>query len=196
MKKLLFATVLLLSAAALRADLVLCWELPSDSTEALGWYAQRTTIGAAVDKDGNSLGSVSYGKLGYFTSEQGDQNAFLNDSAFRGNTQYASDYTWGSGASAAITTLAKNDTLGEAYSVITAGNYYYIALFNESDQLVAYSQTFETSTVESYTFNSGAWKIDVSSFSGFGMYAVPEPTSGLLMLLGMAGLALRRKKIA
>ena len=30
--------------------------------------------------------------------------------------------------------------------------------------------------------------------NGWGTTAVPEPTSGLLMLLGMAGLALRRKK--
>ena len=34
-----------------------------------------------------------------------------------------------------------------------------------------------------------------TSFGGAGWYtAVPEPTSGLLMLLGMAGLALRRKR--
>ena len=33
-----------------------------------------------------------------------------------------------------------------------------------------------------------------SSYSGAGWYAVPEPTSGLLMLLGMAGLALKRKR--
>ena len=35
---------------------------------------------------------------------------------------------------------------------------------------------------------------DASSFSGAGWYAVPEPTSGLLMLVGLAGLALRRKR--
>ena len=195
MKKLLFTTALLLSAAALRADLVLCWELPSDSTEALGWYAQRTTIGSAVDKDGNRLGPVSYGKLGYFTSVQGNQDAYVNGDAFRANTQYASDYTWGSGESAATTTLAADDPIGEAYSVITAGNYHYIALFNASDELVAYSQTFEASGVEGSTFTSGSWNVDVSAFAGSG-YAVPEPTSGLLVLLGMASLALRRKKIA
>jgi hypothetical protein len=195
MKKILFTIALLLSTVALRADLVLCWELPSDSTEALGWYRQPTTIGTAVDKAGNSLGSVSYGKLGYFTSSQGNQDAYSSDAMFRDNTQYASDYTWGSGESAAITTLAADDALGEAYSVITAGNYYYIALFNEYDQLVAYSHTFEASSVTGSTFTSGAWKVDVSAFSGSG-YAVPEPTSGLLMLLGMAGLALRRKKTA
>ena len=32
------------------------------------------------------------------------------------------------------------------------------------------------------------------SYSGAGWYAVPEPTSGLLVLLGMAGLALKRKR--
>lgn len=31
-------------------------------------------------------------------------------------------------------------------------------------------------------------------YSGAGWYAVPEPTSGLLLLLGMAGLALKRKR--
>ena len=31
-------------------------------------------------------------------------------------------------------------------------------------------------------------------YAGAGWYAVPEPTSGLLLLLGMAGLALKRKR--
>ena len=34
----------------------------------------------------------------------------------------------------------------------------------------------------------------VTTAGGNGWYAVPEPTSGLLMLLGMAGLALRRRR--
>lgn len=42
---------------------------------------------------------------------------------------------------------------------------------------------------------SQAIALDASSgYSTAGWYAVPEPTSGLLMLLGMAGLALRRKR--
>ncbi len=36
--------------------------------------------------------------------------------------------------------------------------------------------------------------MDAASFSGAGWYAIPEPTSGLLMLVGLAGLALRRKR--
>ena len=31
-------------------------------------------------------------------------------------------------------------------------------------------------------------------YTGAGWYAVPEPTSGLLMLVGLAGLALRRRR--
>lgn len=33
-----------------------------------------------------------------------------------------------------------------------------------------------------------------AGYSGAGWYNVPEPTSGLLLLLGMAGLALKRKR--
>lgn len=36
--------------------------------------------------------------------------------------------------------------------------------------------------------------LDTSSFSSYSGSSVPEPTSGLLMLLGVAGLALRRRR--
>ena len=57
--------------------------------------------------------------------------------------------------------------------------------------------------IGTYTFDSAAdWSVDgMASFIGGGTSgtatawsAVPEPTSGLLMLLGMAGLALRRRR--
>lgn len=46
------------------------------------------------------------------------------------------------------------------------------------------------------TFNSNSSVAVTASWnaSQFGTFAVPEPTSGLLMLLGIAGLALRRKR--
>lgn len=59
--------------------------------------------------------------------------------------------------------------------------------------------------IGTYTFDSAAdWSVDgMASFIGGGTSgtatawstaAVPEPTSGLLLLLGMAGLALKRKR--
>jgi hypothetical protein len=44
----------------------------------------------------------------------------------------------------------------------------------------------DTSSLNYYTFATGAYTATTA--------AVPEPTSGLLLLLGMAGLALRRKQ--
>ena len=50
-------------------------------------------------------------------------------------------------------------------------------------------------TTANVTFASGSAASTLSNASNWKSYgAVPEPTSGLLMLLGMAGLALRRKR--
>ena len=44
-------------------------------------------------------------------------------------------------------------------------------------------------------YANAAFGSDITSFKGDGWYtAVPEPTSGLLMLVGLAGLALRRRR--
>ena len=48
--------------------------------------------------------------------------------------------------------------------------------------------------MDSGTNSKNMWKAD--SFSGPGWYAIPEPTSGLLLLLGVAGLALKRRRAA
>ena len=61
------------------------------------------------------------------------------------------------------------------------------------DALMAeHTVAFASISNSSKTFNDVA-----GGYAGAGWYgaaAVPEPTSGLLMLLGMAGLALRRKR--
>jgi hypothetical protein len=44
----------------------------------------------------------------------------------------------------------------------------------------------DTNTSVVFAMNNGTWNYTAS--------AVPEPTSGLLLLLGVAGLALRRKQ--
>ena len=74
----------------------------------------------------------------------------------------------------------------------------YLVLFNNAD---ANSATYYANTATaSVTISEGGadGKIPFGTFaaatSGWQTTAVPEPTSGLLMLLGMAGLALKRKR--
>jgi len=52
-----------------------------------------------------------------------------------------------------------------------------------------------SATAASITFAAANQSTYLNNASNWQTYAVPEPTSGLLMLLGMAGLALRRKRV-
>ena len=82
-----------------------------------------------------------------------------------------------------------------AYYVIFNGDKMYVsgtkgANYNSlaPDEVNAIEFAAET-TASKATFAS-----TTTTYAGAGWYAVPEPTSGLLMLLGMAGLALRRRR--
>ena len=193
MKKLVLASSLLCAAFALKADLVLCWTTPDPATTtAIGWWGMNQVINSATDKAGNAIGPVVSAKLGYFT----DSGTKAYDDYVNNTASYALGFdeeTYTAGSS-----VSEISPAGEAWSVIDANYYYYIALFNESGNLVAYSQTFNSAQVASSTFDTADFNTLTSfsgAFTGSG-YAVPEPTSGLLVLLGMAGLALRRKKNA
>lgn len=49
-------------------------------------------------------------------------------------------------------------------------------------------------TFNAKTASQAAEKLAANGYQGAGWYAIPEPTSGLMILLGLAGLALRRKQ--
>jgi len=82
-----------------------------------------------------------------------------------------------------------------AYFVIFANDKMYVSNTASADynslapDEVQAIQFGAQSTPSKLSFDSGTY-----ATNGAGWYAVPEPTSGLLMLLGMAGLALRRKR--
>ncbi len=80
----------------------------------------------------------------------------------------------------------KNDDVLTVLFKDTAGDYSqleYVAGGNVTDTYTVSGLSGDTSTLSTFTFASGG------NFT-----TVPEPTSGLLMLLGVAGLALRRRR--
>jgi len=100
--------------------------------------------------------------------------------------------TLGGGAVYQWTTGTQTWTSDQAAS----GNYY-VVIFDGKDYAASPSiaATAYASAQESHT--AGLWQITAAATplkSGdFTAASVPEPTSGLLILLGMAGLALKRK---
>ena len=194
MKKIITAALMLCAAVSVHADLALVWNAPEWDTSALSWWGRVQTVGTATDKGGTSLGEPSYAKIGYFTENHavGEYQAFVD------NDNWVVDFDNRSAATVSRYADSSDSVNSDSFALMTGDNYYYyIAVFNSSDTLVAYSSTFQQSDadVKRYIWNDEDVTYPSGAFMGSG-YAVPEPTSGLLVLLGMAGLALRRKKNA
>lgn len=125
--------------------------------------------------------------------------------AVRGGADLA---TYGiTGASATLNSSSKIAAT-DAFDYGTTGNYYdfYFAILDAAnDQILISALSEGNAAQESGTTTiafsgSKTWSNQAfgdATYSAAGWYAtaaVPEPTSGLLMLLGMAGLALKRKR--
>ena len=72
------------------------------------------------------------------------------------------------------------------YAIVVNGDQYYVSLASKSSTAVA-----DTATPATVTYAS---KTEMATASNWQTLAVPEPTSGLLMLVGLGALALRRKR--
>ena len=75
-----------------------------------------------------------------------------------------------------------------------SGYSFVVELMNSEYDVIGESETFGYAAIAQYIWSpmgqkgESAWT--VTTFS-----AVPEPTSGLLLLIGVAGLALRRRRV-
>ena len=133
--------------------------------------ADATAAAQAKDASAFSSHTIPAAKLGAVDTE----DAFSIASA-----------KWTGNASSWISTTG-DDKYGYFYAIIfnaetiDDATEFLIAGGSEADG--SYKLKFGTATAnQTATLNAGAWQ------------AIPEPTSGLLLLLGMAGLALKRQR--
>ena len=118
-------------------------------------------------------------------------------------------YDFGSGtvvSSAAITDAF--GVMGEMNGLTAAnnGNYYALVIWDGKDAaaggLWGVSDAAKITGIvddpptngDSITFANGTDSFGAAMFANQAVAAVPEPTSGILMLVGLAGLALRRRR--
>lgn len=181
MKKIIFGLALLI-AGVCSADSYLYWMIDTESAATGSWDYDSARIVAArtywADQQviltmTDLTGKLLTGKTS--VDEDEISAASLMDGGF--GASIASSGTYGNGIS------------------------YWVELLNDGE-VVAHS---EYANKDGLTYAQAAAYIQASGMSpasspwlagNFQAGAIPEPTSGLLLLIGMAGLALRRKRRA
>ena len=172
MKKLIAVAVAALSLGAFADDSYLYWMTPSS----VSWK-----------ESGTEDLSYSYVAIGVMDNATGQNVAYLANTTYGTATTSESAQLVGSGSGswyANLSTYASN-----AYS-------FYIELFNDTSSVGRSVDVLSYESAKTYatTFGTQAPSTQAWSTTSFTTAAIPEPTSGLLMLFGLSALALRRKR--
>ena len=185
MKKLMITAIVALAAVVTNAATVswttggLAYDgatLGKEAANGYLWIVESTTYDTYSSfTDGEALSKAIYadykGKLGEATASA--------LSAKKGALVLTDDADYGAGESV-YAVILYTTTQGDKDYIM--GNAAYVTLASAQDKEVSAMATFIGGDGTSATSYATGWA------------AVPEPTSGLLMLLGMAGLALRRRR--
>lgn len=155
------------------------WQLKSGSYANQG-YTVYLTLAASQD---NLIAALKGGATSFTTDTAGILAVGQTTSKWGGMTETTASSSSLIAGSASEFSVLIIDTVSEAGKTFYnfSGKLSERAYDASGSDVIKFSVTFAAST-----FNDTA--------GATGWTAVPEPTSGLLMLLGMAGLALKRKR--
>lgn len=154
---------------------VLNWQIDSDNYESFDF--QKVVVHYAADEAATSTSA----RLQFVGSGAGGTSA--------------SDYVYDFGTTKSSDTLVSTaysfqNYLPERYTTASALSFY-VEFLNASDQVTGW-ENFSVSSADFQNYISSSWNdVVVTPISA---RAAPEPTSGLLLLMGGALLALRRKR--
>ncbi|MBQ8124380.1 MAG: PEP-CTERM sorting domain-containing protein [Kiritimatiellae bacterium] len=190
MKKLLIALAAVATAALVQAASV-SWTIsnvysPSDSTAKVATGSMSAWLFVTANSTDVTTGiPVTTLAAVQAVLDSGDLTGLSSLAAAHGTNSSAGMFTGATGlegfSSGSLTAIA---VVVDSTDLATANNYFLAGNGTEK------TATF-TSATGIKTLGWGSQATITQSASGW--TAVPEPTSGLLMLLGLAGLALRRK---
>ena len=155
-------------------------------------------VGFINDVDGNLLGPSSTGYTATFN--------VYEDAALSILVTSASSSDWDEGLATGDTADALINTTDTTYygqividhagqTLKSDGFQFTTSTFSDSVDVFAMTDSSEIAGIEKIgggDFDGANGAFETNGGGSWG--AVPEPTSGLLMLLGMAGLALRRRR--
>ena len=77
---------------------------------------------------------------------------------------------------------------------LSGKTYFYLAVISDDGKYMAISTTTKTANMSTATSNNTLKWLGTTQMKVYTASSVPEPTSGLLMLVGLGALALRRRK--
>ena len=173
MKKLLILAVLSVALGAQAEDQFLYWMIGEN---------------AKLDNVALTDGKTYYAKVSTTDARAGATSNYLNLFASPDESTYGTTFT-----ASYDSTYGSWETFAGFASGTTIPGKFFVELYSDEDCGDLLGVADLGYVVANITGKGSMGHVDAAAASAF--LSVPEPTSGMLLLLGVAGLALRRRKM-